>query len=149
MDIEFIYPRSTFDYFISTLITLFTVFIGLLPILAMLSTVFVHELGHYIFAKHFNRRDVKLEYGGYKGAVSYEEETTTNIRSDMLITLSGPIFGLLCSVPFALLYYTTNIPSSQISASITAIVLVNIIALSPLQSNSDGRRALSLYYMRT
>lgn len=106
----------------------------------------MHEFGHYLFAKKFDRQDIKLEYGGYKGAVSYEEKEKTNPQNDMLITLAGPVFGLLCVIPLILLYYTTNIPQSQNFAAILAVLLVNIAALVPLHSGSDGKRVLSLYF---
>lgn len=59
--------------------------------IVLFSIVFIHELGHYIAAKHHGWRIVKMEIWLFGGAVVSEEHNTRPFREQVQVILAGPL----------------------------------------------------------
>jgi Zn-dependent protease len=91
----------------------------------------IHELGHYITAKHLK---MKVSFGGFTPVGAYiTHENPKNCKENALIALGGPLFGGILGLVFYIVYYVSgNYTFLVLSFTSILINLVNLVPVSPL-----------------
>ena len=130
----------------ATLIDL--IIVGLINGLVILGSILVHEIAHSIVAQKYGLKVTEIELYLFGGASKIEEEPK-NPKSEMLITIVGPLSSLLLGGIFLLLVFGIPNPLPAILAvtllysgiSNIGLGLFNLLPAFPV----DGGRILRSY----
>ena len=94
-----------------------------------LSVIYVHEFGHYIYAKRYGN-NVKVIYRKifnfnlYPKAISYEfDETKLSITKRRIVTLGGICFGI---IPIFFMIYLSFIINERIFGMVILVMYIGI-----------------------
>ena len=92
--------------FIASFLILFSDRIQFLFFLVLV--LFIHEMGHFLFMKFFNYKDVKMMFVPLMGAFVQGVKSRYSQKESFFVVMGGPIpgilFGLIGSV-FAVVYH--------------------------------------------
>ncbi|QAS54058.1 site-2 protease family protein [Halobacillus litoralis] len=108
--------------------------------IVIFSIVFIHELGHFLVAKHYNWRITKMEIWLFGGAVVSEEHNTRPFKEQVHVILAGPFQHVWIFVLLFIIQFTAG-PHSLISTAVLyngIILLFNLLPIWPL----DGGKLL-------
>lgn len=110
-----------------------------LLVAAALVGVFVHEFGHVIAMNLLGCGPARIRIVPFFGGAAIPARPPATAFRDVLISLSGPVFGLLAAVPFVIAFQQTGETRWLRGAVVIgAINLMNLLPAPPL----DGARAL-------
>ncbi len=100
--------------------------------LLIMFNIFFHELGHYLTAKYMNEETNGIYFVPYFGAVTLFNKNL-KIKSDAIISLMGPVFGVVISGVYLVLYVLSK-NHILLSAGIISLFinLANLIPMVPL-----------------
>lgn len=99
----------------------------------------IHEYGHIWAMKRCGLKTKGIYFIPFLGAAAVSEESFKSRRDEAYIAIMGPIFGLVLSVIFAVIYLVTKDTFFAASAGFMAMVnLFNLLPINPL----DGGRIM-------
>ncbi|KAB8134733.1 stage IV sporulation protein FB [Gracilibacillus oryzae] len=105
--------------------------------------VFVHEMGHYYFARKFNWKVKRIYLWIFGGVMETEDDARRSWKEEWIVTIAGPMQHLFLFFFFYLLAASGLVPDSTINIAMqynTFILLGNLLPILPL----DGGRMLQL-----
>ncbi len=106
--------------------------------LVLVSVLVFHEYGHLRAMKYFGLKTKGMYLIPFVGGLAIGERAKTQWQ-DVVISLMGPIFGLLMSIAFYLAYLVTENHFIGLVASLSSLInLFNLLPVYPL----DGGRAI-------
>lgn len=107
--------------------------------LAVVIGVFVHEYGHVLAMNRVGIGPARIHIVPFFGGLARAQRQPDSEWDGVIISLAGPVFGLLAAVPFFVLYVVLGDPAWLVGAgTIAALNLVNLLPAPPL----DGSKAL-------
>lgn len=110
------------------------------PFFIMLFSAIVHELGHIIAVRYFGYRVRRIDVLPMGAVISVPEGMPD--RCELFISLSGPLFSLLCSLIGMTAFCFQKTPSTLFFVLINAVLGVfNLLPIEKL----DGGKALCSY----
>lgn len=111
----------------------------------LVAVVLLHELGHLTTMAVFGYKNKGLIFAPPLGAIAIGNKENAPTWQRFIVYLSGPLPGILLA--FTLLYFNTNIISSDISIEIITMLLFinyfNLLPISPL----DGGFIVELMFL--
>lgn len=112
---------------------------GWIIALAGVVGVFVHEYGHVLVMNRVGMGPARIVIVPFFGGAAVPSRAEPTEYKGLLVSLSGPLFGLLASIPFFALYFATGQDVwTKGAAFIGFINLLNLAPIPPL----DGSKAL-------
>lgn len=103
-------------------------------ILLIYSLVLLHEMGHILACYYQKRRIISFELIPFGGIIEFENDKNTNLLSEMLIVIAGPLVNLLL-MPFL---------KGEMAVYNQIILGFNLLPIFPL----DGGRIFEIILMR-
>lgn len=100
-------------------------------LLAVLISVQIHELGHYIALKSSDLDIISLDFGVAEIDFEVEQETLT-LKQELLVSGSGPLAGILSTILLSP-YLNTFLEAKLVSLVLFVIVGVHITNLLPVK----------------
>ena len=108
-----------------------------IEIAVLLVVIFIHELGHFLGMKLFGYHDPKIFFIPGFGAVATAKKSSGNAWHEAIVSLLGPLPGIVIGIIFVLVYYITeNRLFYDFAELFLFINLFNLLPISPL----DGGR---------
>jgi Zn-dependent protease len=112
---------------------------GWVVALAVLFGIVVHELGHVLAMNALGCGPARFHIVPFFGGAAVPARESDSEYRDVLISLAGPVFGLLAAAPFVLAAAATG--RLQWIAGALAIAALNLVNLAPAPP-LDGSKAL-------
>ena len=107
--------------------------------LIIVSTIFIHELGHYAMMRHYGLKTKGIYLIPFFGGAAVSEEAFPTRRIEAVTALMGPLVGFDLSIIAIGIYQLTSDPMWAAVASWVALVnLFNLLPVTPL----DGGRII-------
>lgn len=101
--------------------------------------LFVHEYGHVLAMNRLGMGPARIYIIPFLGGLAKGQREPASEWHGVIVSLAGPLFGLLAALPFFLLYLTLGGAAWLFGAAVVALInLVNLAPAPPL----DGSRAL-------
>ena len=107
--------------------------------LAVIFGLVVHEYGHVLAMNRLGCGPARIYIIPFLGGVARSQRLPTSEWDGVLISLAGPAFGLLATLPFFALYVATGQSIWVLAAFV--ICMINLINLAPAPP-LDGSQAL-------
>lgn len=110
----------------------------------LLFLIFIHELGHLLFAYLIGYRKVKIILYPFGGVTKYNELLNSSMTKELIVLMGGPIFQELIFLLLILLYknsFITDINFNIASSLHKTLFYFNFLPIIPL----DGSKLLSLF----
>lgn len=121
---------------------------GMLPVLAFVFSLCIHEFGHYFAAKAFGVRLLSFELLPFGCAANLESFALVSAPAEVFIAASGPALNMLSAAltPALLLIGIKASPFLSLFSSYSlSLAAVNLLPILPL----DGGRILSAVLSQT
>ena len=112
---------------------------SLLLAMAVIFGLVVHEYGHVLAMNRLGCGPAKIYIIPFLGGVARSQRLPTSEWDGVLISLAGPAFGLLATLPFFALFMVLRDPIWILAAFL--ICMINLINLAPAPP-LDGSKAL-------
>lgn len=134
-----IFPSSKSDisvFLIAMFISVLFIYLFSFAVYAiLLLSLIIHEIGHYVANKIYGKNIAEVHFSIYKPSYVSSISKRNEIES-MIISIAGPVFGILTVLLIPLLYGTFNV---SVDTFFTAriIIFVQLFNLIPL-NNYDG-----------
>ncbi len=112
----------------------------------LIIVLFVHEAGHLIAMKLFKYSDVKMFFIPFIGAVITGREQTPYASRKALVSIAGPMPGLLIGLFFAILYAGNQ--QKQYYDIASMFIFINAFNLLPLYPLDGGSFFDSILFSR-
>lgn len=128
--------------FISMIVSLwaYAVLFGWKFAIAIVYLIFIHEMGHLLFAKIKGLKTSPAIFLPFMGAV-IAHKRPEDVKTEAFVAYGGPLFGLLSFLPFIPLYMQTGDPLWAMFIYLGAFInLFNLMPVSPL----DGGRIIAV-----
>ena len=107
--------------------------------LALIFGLFVHEYGHVLAMNRLGTGPARIYIIPFLGGVARSQRMPASEWHDVLISLAGPLFGLLAAIPFVAVYFWLGDPQWMLAAFVVCMLnLINLAPAPPL----DGSRAI-------
>jgi len=101
--------------------------------------ILVHEFGHALTINAFGLGPSRIHLVPFFGGLATQPKPSPTQMKSVLISLAGPSFGLLATIPFFVMFGLTNAPAWRDGVIfIAAINLLNLFPARPL----DGANAI-------
>ena len=117
--------------FVASFLILFSDQIQFLVFLVVV--LFIHEMGHFLFMKFFNYKEVKMMFVPLMGAFVQGVKSRYSQKESFFVVMGGPIpgilFGLIGSV-FAVVYHVPWL--LELSGIFMLLNMINLLPLDPL-----------------
>jgi stage IV sporulation protein FB len=113
-------------------------------IIVLLAVIFIHELGHFIAMKVFAYTDVKMFFVPMLGALVSGSKRTVSQRQRSIITLAGPVPGIIIGT--VLYWLGMKNDDSFIIRSANIFIFLNAFNLLPLTPLDGGRLIETLFF---
>lgn len=112
---------------------------GWVVALAVLFGIFVHEIGHVLAMNALGCGPARFHIVPFFGGAAVSSREPDSEYRGVLISLAGPVFGLLAAAPFVLVAMVTG--RLEWIAGALAIAALNLVNLAPAPP-LDGSKAL-------
>ena len=117
--------------FVASFLILFSDQIQFLVFLVVV--LFIHEMGHFLFMKFFNYKEVKMMFVPLMGAFVQGVKSRYSQKESFFVVLGGPLpgilFGLIGSI-FAIVYHVPWL--LELSGIFMLLNMINLLPLDPL-----------------
>jgi len=105
----------------------------------LLTAIVVHEYGHIKGMKMCGIATKGIYLIPFFGGAAVPSESFQSYKKESIVSIMGPLYGIISIFPFALLFYYTNDPKWAGICSIIALInLFNLLPINPL----DGGRII-------
>lgn len=104
----------------------------------------IHEYGHIWAMKRCGLKTKGIYFIPFLGAAAVSEDSFKSRRDEAYIAIMGPIFGLVLSVIFAVIYLVTK--DTFFAASAGFMAMVNLFNLLPINPLDGGRIVKSITF---
>ncbi|RKQ37909.1 M50 family metallopeptidase [Oceanobacillus halophilus] len=114
----------------------------------ILSIVFIHEVGHYMMARHYNWRIRSIMFWVFGGVLDTDEHGNRPIKEEALVTIAGPFQHVIIHLLLFFLSLTNLIPNSMLDLAFhynSVILLFNLLPIWPLDGGKLYLLILSKY----
>lgn len=106
---------------------------------AIVGAIFVHEFGHVLAMNRLGQGPARITIIPFFGGAAHPARGPASEWNDVLVSLAGPVFGLLATLPLFAGFYLFGAQDWLVAAFLVAMLnLVNLAPAPPL----DGSRAL-------
>ncbi|QXE00550.1 M50 family metallopeptidase [Terribacillus sp. DMT04] len=115
----------------------------LMEVMVLFGIVLLHEMAHFLAARHFRWRIRRVMLWVFGGVMETEEHGNRRIREEVIVVLAGPAVHIVLYAVLFLLNETTAVPEGVLeTASMynTTILLFNLLPIWPL----DGGKLVGL-----
>ena len=117
--------------FIASFLLLFSDQIQFLIFLVVV--LFIHEMGHFIFMKFFNYKEVKMLFVPLMGAFVQGVKSRYSQKESFFVVLGGPIPGILVGLIGSIFAVFYHIPwLLELSGIFMLLNMINLLPLDPL-----------------
>jgi Zn-dependent protease len=99
----------------------------------------VHEYGHVLAMNRLGMGPARIYIVPFLGGVARSQRLPESEWHGVLVSLAGPLFGTLATVPFFVGWWLTGAPAWLVGAF--AIAMINLVNLAPAPP-LDGSKAL-------
>lgn len=106
---------------------------------AVVFGVFVHEYGHVLAMNRVGMGPARIYIVPFFGGLARAQRPAKSEWDGVLVSLAGPVFGLLAAIPFFGLAFATG--NAQWLGAASAVAFLNLINLLPAPP-LDGSKAL-------
>lgn len=103
----------------------------------LVGVLLVHELGHFVGMKLLRYKDVQMFFIPFFGAAVSGTETEPSAPREAVVSLLGPVPGILIGVVTGLLYWQTRQP--LLADATRALLFINTFNLLPFHPLDGGR----------
>lgn len=107
--------------------------------LALIFGLFVHEYGHVLAMNRLGMGPAKIYVIPFLGGAAAGQRPPSSVWHGVIVSLAGPLFGLLATLPFFALYFVLGDPMWLLGAFV--ICMINLLNLAPAPP-LDGAKAL-------
>ena len=115
-------------------------------VLYLVPILLFHELGHYVAMRYFSYRNVKMFFLPLLGAAVSGQHFNIPGWKKVLVSLAGPIPGILLAIPMAVIAIRTQ---NELWRNATLmLVSINVFNLLPLLPLDGGWVAHALFFCR-
>lgn len=101
--------------------------------------VLVHEFGHVIAMNRLGCGPARIVVIPFLGGAAIPARPASTEFKDVIISLAGPVFGLLAMIPFVVLAFATN--NREWFAAAFFVAFINLLNLAPAPP-LDGSKAI-------
>ncbi|CAH0346356.1 M50 family metallopeptidase [Bacillus sp. CECT 9360] len=119
-----------------------------IPMLMLLFTVFIHEMGHAIAAQHFKWRIKSVSLLPFGGSVETEEYGNKSLKEECIVILAGPLQHVWLIGAAFLLHTLSYMPFERFEQFLymnIAVLVFNLLPIWPLDGGKLLFLGLSLY----
>lgn len=120
---------------------------GVQSMVLLVVVIVIHELGHLVAMKTFGYRDVQMFFIPLFGAAVSGVETSPSGTRRALVSLAGPVPGLVLGVVSAVLFHASGQPIYRDLAR--TFLLLNTFNLLPLNPLDGGRFLEAVVFSRS
>lgn len=121
----------SFAVFVVSFLILFSENIQFLAFLVLV--LFIHELGHFFFMKHFKYKNVRMLFVPLMGAFVQGAKKVYSQKESFLVVMGGPLPGILFGVVGAVFAFHFEIDwLLELSAIFILLNMINLLPLDPL-----------------
>jgi Zn-dependent protease len=120
---------------------------GALSIVLLLIVLAIHELGHYLAMKILGYTNVTVFFIPLGGAVMSGSGFTVSAGRKSLISLAGPVPGIVIGIPLAIIATSTNI--NLIRDLAVTFFILNVFNLLPFFPLDGGALLYHLLFFRS
>lgn len=113
----------------------------------LVAVLFVHELGHYLGMRWFGYRDVRMFFIPMIGAAVSGTPMTTVGWKDAIVTLLGPVPGILLGLLLAV-GVVAGLGPPGLSSAAVMLVALNAFNLLPIVPLDGGRLFQTVFFNR-
>ncbi|MBU2020053.1 MAG: hypothetical protein KJ941_10460 [Bacteroidetes bacterium] len=106
-------------------------------VLSLLLVLLIHELGHFLFMKKFNYKNVRMLFVPFMGAFVQGNKEKYSQKESFLVVLAGPIPGLI--IGLSLFYYAIHTQNAMFLTLSFLFILLNEVNLLPLDPLDGGQ----------
>ncbi|WP_035303996.1 metalloprotease [Brevundimonas aveniformis] len=107
--------------------------------LALIFGLIVHEYGHVLAMNRLGMGPAKIYIIPFLGGVAAGQRAPRSVWDGVKVSLAGPLFGLLATIPFFALGFVLGDPMWLLGAFVISMInLINLAPAPPL----DGAKAL-------
>lgn len=107
--------------------------------LALIFGLFVHEYGHVLAMNRLGMGPAKIYIIPFLGGLAAGQRAPTSVWDGVIVSMAGPLFGLLAVIPFFGAAYLLGDPAWLFGAFVISMInLINLAPAPPL----DGSKAL-------
>lgn len=110
-----------------------------MPFLIITILITIHELGHFLTAKHYNFEIDKIYLYPYGGISKFNLEMNVSLKKELIVLILGPIFQIICYYILLLIPFFNNYHGIIKSINYTILVF-NLLPVYPL----DGGKLLNI-----
>jgi Zn-dependent protease len=115
-------------------------------LLLILLVLFIHESGHWLGMKFFGYRDLQMFFIPGFGAAVSGNETTPSARQKAIVSLMGPLPGIIIGVGCGIAY--AFVRNNLLSHACGVFVLINGFNLLPFSPLDGGRFLEAVLFTR-
>jgi len=115
-------------------------------IVVLVLVLFIHEAGHYLGMRMFGYRDVQMFFIPFFGAAVSGKETKPGAARQAIVSLLGPLPGVVLGALCGVLYFRTQEPVYREAAQ--TFLFINGFNLLPLHPLDGGRVLEALFFAR-
>lgn len=109
----------------------------------LMIVLIVHELGHFLFMKLFQYKNVRMLFIPLMGAFVHGQKDELKQSESLLVILAGPIPGIVFGLVSLLLFFdSSNLYFKELSFWALVINVINLIPILPL----DGGRLVKILW---
>lgn len=112
-------------------------------IVILVLVILIHELGHYIVMRFFKFKDLSIFFIPLVGAFASGEKENITQRQNVIISLSGPIPGIL--IGCALMYFAIDSGNDFLTRVANMFIYINLFNLIPIMPLDGGRIIKTLF----
>lgn len=106
---------------------------------ALIFGLFVHEYGHVLAMNRLGMGPAKIYIIPFLGGLAAGQRAAASVWDGVVVSLAGPLFGLLATIPFLAAGMILGDPAWLFGAFVIAMInLINLAPAPPL----DGAKAL-------
>ncbi|MDA9986825.1 hypothetical protein N9E11_02210 [Crocinitomicaceae bacterium] len=99
----------------------------------LIVVLFIHELGHFLFMKLFNYKNVRMMFVPLMGAFVQGAKKVYSQKESFLVVMGGPIPGVLFGVVGAVIAFQYQMSwMLELSAVFILLNMINLLPLDPL-----------------
>jgi Zn-dependent protease len=118
-------------------IATYTIFYGWSYAVGFVALIFIHEMGHYIAARHKKLNVGLPTFIPFVGAWVELKEQPINVKTEAYVAYAGPFIGTLAA--FVLYFCGRSLDSGLILALAQAGFIINLFNLIPIHPLDGGR----------